>query len=88
MHVSRKPPTSSLLGTDVLKSEIKSVSINLNFIEQSIYSFESHPNTFSFLRVDMTIMNSDIRESTIQNASQELVSLYPELTSMYTEMDD
>jgi NAD(P)-dependent dehydrogenase (short-subunit alcohol dehydrogenase family)/acyl carrier protein len=70
-----------------LKSEIKSVSINLNFIEQSIYSFESHPNTFSFLRVDMTIMNSDIRESEIQNASQELVSLYPELTSIYAEMD-
>ena len=70
-----------------LKSEIKGVSINLNFIEQSIYSFETYPNTFSFLRVDMTIMNSDIRESTIQNASQELVSLYPELTSMYVEMD-
>ena len=69
-----------------LKSEIKGVSINLNFIEQSIYSFETYPNTFSFLRVDMTIMNSDIRESTIQNASQELVSLYPELTSMYVEM--
>jgi acyl carrier protein len=70
-----------------LKSEIKGVSINLNFIEQSIYSFETYPNTFSFLRVDMTIMNSDIRESTIQNASQELVSLYPELTSMHVEMD-
>jgi len=35
--------------------------------------------------LDMTIMNSDIREITIQNACQELVSLYPELTSMYTE---
>ena len=70
-----------------LKSEIKGDSINLNFIEQSIYSFETYPNTFSFLRVDMTIMNSDIRESTIQNASQELVSLYPELTSLYPEMN-
>jgi hypothetical protein len=69
------------------KSEIKDIGIRLNDIEQSFYSFESNPNTFSFLRIDMEILTSTIDEDRIRNAFQELMSLYPELTSIYTEVD-